>query len=86
MCSFIYNYQFGAFNSRLGADKFPSSQQREPAGKRLISFVVFGCRSHSSRGQQKSSRFEGKNRELLPVVRRRGIEEAAARTILRWFR
>jgi DNA-binding beta-propeller fold protein YncE len=35
--------RFGVFNSRLGANKFPFSGQRELAGKSLISFAIFGA-------------------------------------------
>jgi hypothetical protein len=71
MCFFIYHYQFGVFNSRLGADKFPSRQRRELAGKRLIPFVVLDAETTVLEDNKKSSRFDGKNRELPPVVRRR---------------
>ena len=35
------NSRFGIFNSRLAANKFPFSQQRELPGKGLIGIAIF---------------------------------------------
>ena len=86
MCSFIYNYQFAAFNSRLGTHKFPSSQQRELAGDRLISLVVLASETTVLADNKKAPVSTGKTGNSLPWSDAEEIEEAAARTILPWFR
>jgi hypothetical protein len=83
---FIYNYQFSAFNSRLGAHKFPSKQQRELAGKRLISLVVLGAKAKVLEDNQRAPVTTGKTGNSFPWSNAEEIEETAARTILQWFR
>jgi hypothetical protein len=57
------NSRFGAFNSRLGPNKFPFGRQRELAGKRLIRLAVFGAETALFASNEKNSRLHGKNRE-----------------------
>jgi hypothetical protein len=71
MCSFIYNYQSGVFNSRLSADKFPSSQQRELAGDHLISLVVLDSEATVVEDNETDPVSTGKTGNSLPAVRRR---------------
>jgi hypothetical protein len=40
-----YNSRFGAFNSRLGPNKFPFSLLRELSGKGLICLAVFAAKT-----------------------------------------
>ena len=86
MCSFTYNCQFVAFNSRLDAHKFPSSQQRELAGKRLNAFGVLDSKATVVVDTKTDPVSTGKTGNSLPWSDAEEIEEAAARTILRWFR
>ena len=86
MCSFVYNYQFSAFNSRLGAHKFPSSQQRELAGDRLISLVVLDSEAAVFEDNKTAPVSTGKTGNSFPWSDAEEIEETAARTILQWFR
>src|SRR6516162_5413726 len=48
-----HDSRFGVFNSRLGANKFPFSRQREFARKSLSSLVVFVTRRHFGRTIEK---------------------------------
>src|SRR5689334_11735037 len=50
---FQHNSRFGVFNSRLGANKFPFSWQREFARKALSRLVVFVTRRHFGRTIEK---------------------------------
>ena len=86
VCSCIYNYQFVAFNSRLDAHKFPSSQQRELAGKRLNAFGVLDSEATVVVDNKTDSVSTGKTGNSLPWSDAEGSEETAARTILQWFR
>jgi hypothetical protein len=57
------NSRFGAFNSRLGANKFPFGQLRELTNNALIFFIVFGDQLALSAKKRKNSRFYGNYRE-----------------------
>src|SRR5882672_4425257 len=65
-----FNSQFGEFNSRLGPINSRLAGYWELAGKTLIYFAVFGAKSALFRHNRENSRFNGKNREFLPAVRR----------------
>src|SRR5712691_1136988 len=65
-----YNSRFAGSNSRLGANKFPFSRQRELAGKGLIYLAVFGADTALFRHNRENSRFHGKNREFRPPAKR----------------
>ena len=55
-----HHSRFGQFNSRLGANKFPFSRQRELAGKALIWLVIFGRKAHFRGTIEKVPGFTGK--------------------------
>jgi hypothetical protein len=55
------NSRFGAFNSRLGANKFPFNRRRELAGNGLIYFPFRGAKTVLFARIEKISRFYGNN-------------------------
>src|SRR5215831_817129 len=61
--AWIYS-RLGAFNSRLGVQKFPFKALRDFACNYLIRLAVFGAKTALPRQNRKNSRFHGKNREF----------------------
>ena len=57
------NSRFGAFNSRLGAKKFPFSRPRELARKGLICLAIFCTETALFGWNRKNSRFYGNKRD-----------------------
>src|SRR5215471_2660057 len=58
-----HNSRFGVFNSRLGANKFPFSGQREFEAKRLIRPGFSVAKTALFERNRKNSRFHENNRE-----------------------
>ena len=56
--------RFGAFNSRLGPNKFPFSPLREFASKALNCLLVFVAKRYLHGANRQNSRLNGKNREF----------------------
>ena len=56
--------RFGAFNSRLGPNKFLFSRLREFASKALNCLLVFVEKRHLHGANRRNSLFNGKNREF----------------------
>src|SRR5262249_29801574 len=63
-----HNSRFGVFNSRLGANKFPFSRQRELAGKSLIWLAVSRAKTALFGQNRKNSRFYGNNWEFQSAL------------------
>src|SRR5215469_15170154 len=68
----LSNSRFGAFNSRLGPNKFPFSPLRGFAGKGLIWLAVFVTKPALIANNRKNSQLHGKNRELARLQKHLG--------------